>query len=446
MREIYDVAEMNIFADECVSQLKKTDIEYIKHHISYYAHHFGYGLYLRNTYASKAKDVLNNDSFSRELYFYVIKKLFPESGEDVTKIRAVLDREKYAEVCAHYYAEKGEMPFKEFPIPEDIYGDFFDWCENQQCDRISAEFGECENEDFRRCNCTWWEMNNRKIEEYIFSIAEALWNYNDFYEKAKESGLSDEIIRETYDNAKKLFAEKCIFLPLEILFYSRRKFNDDKVKSKVIRHIICFFKRNNDVKMLPEYLFRNRELVLIAAEYEGCVLKYSPKFRDDFAIVKRAVENSPTVIEFASRRLKKHMKIVETAARNSKYSLIFKVPCMKKYNDDDRIVRYALRANGANISSASRRIGDSYGMAETALKHQCNVYSDLAYESLSARLRADKSLAITAIKNNKFLVRSMSAKLKNDDDIAQFICGLKDSEWLLKYMSKRIQRKYSVQD
>ena len=66
---------------------------------------------------------------------------------------------------------------------------------------------------------------------------------------------------------------------------------------------------------------------------------------------------------------------------------------------------------------------------------------------MSKRLRGNKELAMLDLEKNMPSVEYYSAKLRNDDDIAQKLFevhGTNPYEW--SYMSKRLQKKYEIEE
>lgn len=424
----FDSKVLNQFADECVQQIEEDTIEYFKLHLAYHKHHFGYGLFLRNKFSSRVEvsSDFERDHLSSEIYVYILAKLFPELGNDFEKISSLIDTSLFSEVCAHYYIKNGYMPFKEFPIKNYNFIDFND-----------------DNEDFDKAFNEWHIKYEQNLNDYILSIADSLWRYDFFRKKAINVGLDSNIVDKSYEVCKSILLEKNIFIPLEIAYYADEKLLTASIENIISNHMQFFFKEHSDdIEILPEYVFYNRNFVKSAVSSNGYSLRYAAEFKDDYEIVRIAVQDSPEAIEYASHTLKRNKDIIKTAIKNSKYCLIFNTACMKKYNDDDSLVKLALKANGANICYASKRIRDNYEMAKFALMHQRDIYPSSAYKSLSARLRDDKTLAMIELKREQPCVDAFSKRLKNDDEIAELLYRRKRTRWLMYHMSKKLQKKY----
>ena len=429
----YEYDLMEKFADECVEKLKQETIEYFKMHISYTHHHFGYGLYLRNKYAERVEEErgLARDNLGNEIYIHILSKIFPEFGKDMEKIQILTEMTTFSELFAYYYMKTGDIVVKDFPISDFKYVEF-------ECDTD-------DDEQFDIMFDKWEEINKNNENEYLLPIAETLWNYKELKKQAMENGIEEKDIDDMYSLAKTCLVEKFIFLPLEFVYFSKAKKIDGNISEITDKYIAYFFQNNSSkIEILPEFVFNNREFVKNAVRHNGHLLKYAKKFKNDYEIVKIAVEKSATAIQYASNKLKNNIDIVKTALLNSKYDLIFSLSCMRKYNDNDELVKLALKANGANICYTSKRIRDNYEMAKYALEHQADIHPSSAYGALSARLRDDKSLAMIELKREYPRIGDFSKRLKNDDEIGEYIYRRKKISWMMDKMSPRIQKKYGI--
>lgn len=418
--------EFEKIAAECIAEL--SDIEFIKLNIGYVKHHFNYGLYLRNKYILPVctSHGLSADDLSDTLYTYIVAGLFPQLGIDIDKIHRLINDLGFSEICTHYYLRKGVMPFEDFPI------------ENYEYVQFSHTYDEGE---FRKMYKVWCSKDKENMNKYVLPIAESVWNYDVVKADAVTKGIPPEFIDEAYEWCREKLVKKSVFLPLEIIYYSQENCSDSST-DKILRKHLEFFFLNHRNEEIPEYLYKNRDFVKIAVSCHGSALESADKFNNDFEIVRAAVEDTPYAIQYASDELKSNMEIVELAASKSEYCLLFSLPCMEKYNDDDRLVKMAIEANGANIAYASERIRDNYEMAEFALRNQKDFYPECAFSSLSPRLRNDKALALLELETSHTCVWDFSDELKDDDEIAMRIMERDDVRFLMNYMSERIQKMY----
>ena len=206
-----------------------------------------------------------------------------------------------------------------------------------------------------------------------------------------------------------------------------------------------FSKRESEVRLLPSYVFENREVVKIMVSANGSLLELAGKYRSDREIVLTAVRSSTRAAEFIGKTLWGDREIVIEAARNCNYNLLFYYDAFKQYNDDDEIVLLALEANGANICYASERIRADYDMAVVALTHQKRIYPNSVYKSLSEELRGKKELALLEFQAPQPSLDGFTDELLDDDDIAMKLIENEDITWMFYKMSERIKTKYRSQ-
>ena len=69
------------------------------------------------------------------------------------------------------------------------------------------------------------------------------------------------------------------------------------------------------------------------------------------------------------------------------------------------------------------------------------------YEYMSARLRGDKELAMLDLQEDFPNTEYYSSKLRNDDEIAAELFRLHGADsWAWYYMSKRLKKKYKIEE
>lgn len=410
-------------AAECAAKITDEDKRSIRLNLSYTHYHFDYGLYLRNKYSYLMNTYKNidRDSIGEKIYFLMLPILFPEfKGYDkyINRITsAPFDR------LNAYYVTKYGHNFLIDITPDDYF---------RLPDRT-------EDKDFEE----WYAEYKKENDCYAMAIAERIWDINSFSEKARSLNYSDEDIKEIRDLCGREFVEKSKFVPLEILFSKKDDPNSFSavLECKELMNLL-FSDRANDLKFLPEYVFNNRDMAKIIVSGNGALLELLPNFSKDREIVTTAVSNAVCACEYMDRSLWGDTEIAETAARSSQYELIFSYDAFKQFNDDDRIVKLALEANGANICYASEKIRSDRNMAAFALRHQSRIYPDSAFKSLSEDLRNDKELAVMELHSPCPSLAGFGKKLLDDDDIAEILIESEKNCWLIYEMSERIKRKY----
>ena len=413
-------------AVECVKELTQEDIECFRMHIDYYEHHFEYGLYLRNRYFYLVEDNFLGDfirdGMGEAIYFKMLPLIFPEFKGYEKLIRRITVS-PFDDLNANYNLKYGKnflvdiKPEKYFLIPED------------------APQGE---KEFK----IWCEKHRQEDKEYSLAIAERIWEYDKFRKTAIQLGYSENEIEDTHKLCVGLIEEKEVFVPLEILFAKKEapgSINAMTAYPKMIEWL--FSKDESIIKLLPQYIFENREAVKIMVSANGYLLKLTPRFTADREIVMAALRASTRAADFIDGSLSGDRSIAIEAARCSTNYLMFSFDFFKQFNDDDEIVMLALEANGANICYASERIRGDYDMAVFALTHQRMGYPAVAYKSLSPELRSRKDLAMLELQAPDPSLKGFTDQLLDDEDIALKLIDDKHFHPVY-YMSDRIKRKY----
>lgn len=276
------------FADECAENLSEEDIEYLKLHIAYFHHHFEYGLYLRNKYSFKI-DFFPRDLLSYAIYIRILPKVFPELGSNIDKVHLLTDSAQFSEVCACYYIKNGIFAPHDFSIDHLICTKF----NHTNSNRSDAAFEH------------WFAEREKSLNEYIFSIADSLWNYESFKRQAISDGISSQTVDELYSLCTATLSEKEIFIPLELAYYSNSKCMHEETEITIYKYMSWFLSEHSyHLDLLPQYVFNDRTFVANAVSINGHCLKYAPKFKNDREIVEIAAKNSPESIQYADDNLR----------------------------------------------------------------------------------------------------------------------------------------------
>jgi len=418
-------------AVECAARLTEKDKEALRSHIGYSHHHFGYGLYLRNHYSYLLHNidleypVWDGDSLSPAIYKKIIPLAFPEFR----------GYEPYIDRLIEFFMEDLNAAYnvkfgKNYIV--DIKPDGFLTDPPYDCDWSEEEKDE------------WFDQRKQEEDTYYRAIAEKLWDYKAFQGKADSLGYEAAEIEEIYKKAVEMLEEHQIFMPLEVLFAKSPTKERIEAFLKALPLVEMMIERRHreEVSIFPSYLFSSRDVVLSLIKNDGFLLEYAPDFQNDDEIVKLAIKDAPGSIEFAGKRLKNDYKIAEIAAKNCKHTLMFDIKEFKKYNDDDHIVKLALKANGANISGASKRIRSDYDYAVLALKHQRTIYPDSTFKNLSKELRKMKELALLELQAPCPETEGFDKSLLDDEEIGEYIVSHRKTLWLIHNMTPRIQDMY----
>lgn len=101
----FDKTLLRQVAEECVADLNPKTIEYLKLHLPYTNHHFGFGLYLRNRFSSKfpCNSDYIRDELGKHILFYIYQILFPEFGNDIEIVENLCDNPLFNAINSNYY-------------------------------------------------------------------------------------------------------------------------------------------------------------------------------------------------------------------------------------------------------------------------------------------------------------------------------------------------------
>ena len=229
-------------AIECAKELKAEDIEYLRLYICYDYHHFGYGMYLRNTYDYLLKDNFCDfrDDLSEKIYYLIIMTIFPEYKEHEKFIDIITDM-LFSELNANYNL-KFNRNFVIDITPENYI---------VSCDSPVREvnFGK------------WFNQIKREKKAYAVEIAEHIWQFCYFRDTALNLGYSEDEIEEIYTTCLELLTEKDFFVPLEILYAknSTEKSINEMIKSRKMIEWL-FSEQESNLELLPSYFTENKKV------------------------------------------------------------------------------------------------------------------------------------------------------------------------------------------
>ncbi len=118
---------------------------------------------------------------------------------------------------------------------------------------------------------------------------------------------------------------------------------------------------------------------------------------------------------------------------------------MKPYRKDNELVYLACKANRLNFVCVDKKYRDDFELAKICMQ-QIKNHNSIFY-SLSKRLKDNKELAMLDLQEDHPHSEYYSARLKNDDEIAEKLFelhGTKSFAWY--HMSKRLRKKYRITD
>lgn len=202
-------------------------------------------------------------------------------------------------------------------------------------------------------------------------------------------------------------------------------------------------------------LAKRKDLILKFLEVDGNLLEQlSEKEKEDQAIVRVAIKNTPLALKYASPNMQATREIVLEAVRKRGEALAY---ASSDLREDKNIVLEAIRNEGTAIAHASEELRKDKQMAIEAVRQ----YASAAYEvdkslwddkdfaielvkangsylqNLNADFRNDKSVVLAAISNKAFVIEMVSEELKNDREIG--LAAVAENGYLLCYLSERLR-------
>lgn len=413
-------------AAECAARITDEQKQFLRLHLNYIYHHFGYGMYLRGHYhylIDTVPERMHSDDVGSKIYYLILPILFPEfKGYEEHLDR--ITQTPFDNLNACYFTKFGHNFIIDFP-PEKYL--------------TLSKPAIDSDEEFDK----WWKQYLNENNRYALQIAERIWDIKTFSAKAHSLCLNDDDIKEIYDYCRNTLTEQSQFFPLELLF---AKSTSPEAASSITECEemlkLSFSNPSNSLEHLPQYVYSSRSMAKVMVSASGTSLHFLPDFTKDREIVITAIRDTLFACKYMDRSLLGDIEIAEEAAGNSKNGNIFSYEEFKQFNDNDRIVRIALEANGDNIRYASERIRSDHDMAVLALQNQRDGFAPNVFESLSEELRSSRELAIIELNSSGPSLSGFDDKLLDDDEIAEiFISNGKNLRQFGK-MSRRIKEKY----
>lgn len=117
--------------------------------------------------------------------------------------------------------------------------------------------------------------------------------------------------------------------------------------------------------------------------------------------------------------------------------------CMKPYSKDKELVYLACRIDRWNFVYVDKLFRDDFELAKMCME-QIGIPNTI-YSYMSKRLKDNKKLAMLDLQEDYPNTDEYSAKLRNDDEIAERLYELHGTDsWAWYYMSKMLKKKYGI--
>lgn len=165
---------------------------------------------------------------------------------------------------------------------------------------------------------------------------------------------------------------------------------------------------------------RDRDIVMASVHVKGRNLKDAyKKFREDREVVSLAIESGGDSIEYASKELKKVRELVLKAVKLDRYGIALK-HCPDFY-DDREIVLEAVKMDGVALELASERLRGDKEIVLTAIRNRSNTGGTQLLRLAPISLQADKDIARAALwaGEDYQYVLSLNPAFHGDADLAK---------------------------
>ncbi len=434
---------------DCLDKMSEKDKAYIMDNPYTLDYHFGYALYIRNKYIhcrdiSKLGYYVHPDDLSSEIMDYIIAQLIPDEykiDDDYLETvfnerRFIILRKKFKELYNRYpvdLIEKHRVITDCISIREakrKIHED--DDLTDEEIDKI------VENQKNN------WGIMREATNSLVHELAELVWDTDSIFERAKTYDLNIDVFSERIQYLKDLFYKEADYLPMDSVFVLYKNQIDKNVYYES-RNILKKAVKEDPwlvMKLGSEY-FEDPVMARVAL-LQGYNLQYLPKYQNDDKMIFYAIGKDGTALEYADKRFQKDRDMVIRAIRHSSDKTIMYCDCMKPYRKDKDLVYLACEIEGWNYTFVDKKFHDDYELTKLAIINSPN---QSVFHYLSRRLKDDLSLALLDIECDSPDIHEYSKRLRDSDEIAERLLEIHpDDEWRLHYMSKRIQKKYGIEE
>lgn len=175
-------------------------------------------------------------------------------------------------------------------------------------------------------------------------------------------------------------------------------------------------------------LLANREVVLSAVKADGDALRFAPQFWKDREVFKAALQSNGTMLYLDNRAFAGDREMVEAAITSNGGALCF---ASKQLQDDFAIVKKAVQSTPEAIEWASGRLRANPEIADLAAKkpamirwihHRDTVLRLVQKDGMLLQhahpyFRADRTIVLEAMKNNKMAFWDADPALRKDPGI-----------------------------
>ena len=392
---------------EVLGDLTEKDRAYIHSHPDPTTHHFGMGLAIRNKYIHGKElgfPCFGADSLSSEIILRIASHIIEEFEYDNLLHQNLYGMSSFNYLRAIYTLITGKEPvelLKKYSLlPDSIAA-------ADEVMKIMEGF-------ILEKNRTQERIKKYKIpEKQYLDFVTFLDSYNE-----KERRI----------------------IPCDILLLSSDAL-ESQHRKQILGILEVILKENVWLTMeLPACIFNQKDAVLMAVKIKGDSLRRFTKYNADEEVIINALSANGKAIQYVKKELRDRKEYLKLAL-SDRFAETLEMNCMKKYRDDEEMMKIALEANGSNIEYASDRLKDCDELAKIAITHQRNYRPDSTICNLSERLRDTLEIALLDIEEGHACIDSYSDRLRDSEEVAEVLIK-SQFKWKMYLMSERIQKIY----
>jgi hypothetical protein len=180
-----------------------------------------------------------------------------------------------------------------------------------------------------------------------------------------------------------------------------KKINGNKDKNLMIN---CIKANSSCFSYLPEFVRKDRDIVLEVARIDGRELIHSFFFENDEEIAYEAIKSNGMALEAFGHKIRDNEEYVKLAVSKSPWALQY---ASNRFKDNKEIIEMAIKQNGSTLIYASDRLKDNKGLAKKAVTS-----NPFAFQFVSDRLKDDEEIAYLAISKEILMYKYISDRLK----------------------------------
>ena len=430
--------------EDCLNNLKEEDKEYIREHPYALHYHFGFSLFIRNHYihGHELKFVHDPDDLSETIMDHIISRLTEYDNSDPFYWR-LYSHEDFLILRREYKKIYGEYPVKLISKYHELYQQDYSINEDLQqmlglmptmvSPDLDSAFDKLDKEHARK---------EREIYKLINELAELVWKTDSIKDIASSCRIDQANIERNIQKVKELFAHEKKYIPMTSVLLPYRDKIGEALYDEYRRELLNILDDTPElIDRIDKDILRDRELVKSVLKH-SCAMRYLPDYQDDDEMVRYAIKCNGRSIEYVDSKYADDRELVKLAIKHSPNYSIMYLDCLKKYRKDTELVYLACRTDPWNYTAVDPLFRDDRELAYMIMSS--DNYNQSISHYLSDRLKRDKDLALLEANSACCSIEVFSDEIHDDDEIATTIMANDKKRWQMHYMSDRLKKKYGI--